>query len=70
MTDRRNKGKYEVCTDCGAHLDHGEQCDCREEDSPQDAVYKAEDIYKEKQALVAVEAFGYEERTYSERCVR
>lgn len=48
MTDRRNKGKYEVCTDCGAHLDHGKQCDCREEDSPQDAVYKAEDIYKEK----------------------
>ena len=64
MTDRRNKGKYEVCTDCGAHLDHGEHCDCGEEDSPQDAVYKAEDIYKEKQALVAVEAFGYEERTY------
>lgn len=27
MTDRRNKGKYEVCQDCGAHLDHGEQCD-------------------------------------------
>lgn len=48
MTDRRNKGKYEVCQDCGAHLDHGEQCDCREEDFPQDAVYKAEDIYKEK----------------------
>ena len=48
MTDRRNKGKYEVCTDCGAHLDHGEHCDCGEEDSPQDAVYKAEDIYKEK----------------------
>ena len=39
MTDRRNKGKYEVCQDCGAHLDHGEQCDCREEDSSQDAVY-------------------------------
>ena len=48
MTDRRNKGKYEVCQDCGAHLDHGEQCDCREEDSSQDAVYEAEDIYKEK----------------------
>ena len=28
MADRRNKGKYEVCQDCGAHLDHGEQCDC------------------------------------------
>jgi hypothetical protein len=25
---------------------------------------------RKKQALVAVEAFGYEERTYSERCVR
>lgn len=45
MTDRRNKGKYEVCQDCGAHLDHGEQCDCREEDSSQDAVYKAEDKF-------------------------
>lgn len=48
MTDRRNKGKYEVCQDCGAHLDHGEQCDCREEDSSQDAVYKAEVYNKEK----------------------
>lgn len=48
MTDRRNKGKYEVCTDCGAHLDHGEQCDCREEDSPQVPFIRQEDIYKEK----------------------
>ncbi len=28
MTTRKNKGKYEVCQTCGAHLDHGEQCDC------------------------------------------
>lgn len=20
--------KYEVCENCGAHLDHGEKCDC------------------------------------------
>ena len=20
--------KYEVCPNCGAHLDHGEHCDC------------------------------------------
>ena len=40
MTDRRNKGKYEVCQDCGAHLDHGEQCDCAssyEEEAEQSA---------------------------------
>ena len=28
MTARKNKGKYEVCQECGAHLDHGEECDC------------------------------------------
>ncbi|MBD5151568.1 MAG: hypothetical protein HDT16_03515 [Oscillibacter sp.] len=22
---------YHTCPDCGAHLDHGEHCDCREE---------------------------------------
>lgn len=32
MTDRKNKGKYEVCQDCGAHLDHGERCDCQDEE--------------------------------------
>ena len=21
-------GKFDVCTDCGAHLDPGEHCDC------------------------------------------
>ncbi len=31
MAARKNKGKYEVCQECGAHLDHGEQCDCEEE---------------------------------------
>lgn len=24
-------GMYWTCPDCGAHLDHGEQCDCRKE---------------------------------------
>lgn len=23
-------GKFDVCTDCGANLDPGEQCDCEE----------------------------------------
>ena len=23
--------KYEVCPYCGAHLDHGESCDCQKE---------------------------------------
>lgn len=23
--------KYRTCPFCGAHLDHGERCDCREE---------------------------------------
>lgn len=23
--------KYEVCENCGAHLDHGEKCDCTHE---------------------------------------
>lgn len=47
MTDRRNKGKYEVCQDCGAHLDHGEQCDCA---SIYASIYKEEtdSIYKEE----------------------
>lgn len=25
--------KYRTCPLCGAHLDHGERCDCREEQS-------------------------------------
>lgn len=28
---QENKGKYEECENCGAHLDHGEKCDCEEE---------------------------------------
>ena len=23
--------KYQVCEHCGAHLDHGEKCDCQDE---------------------------------------
>ena len=23
--------KYEICESCGAHLDHGEKCDCENE---------------------------------------
>lgn len=40
MTYRVKSGKYEVCRNCGAHLDHGERCDCMErkkEDSAQTA---------------------------------
>ena len=43
MTDRMNKGKYEVCQDCGAHLDHGEQCDCASSYE-----VEAESVYKEE----------------------
>lgn len=28
-------GKFDVCTECGAHLDPGEKCDCEEERQPQ-----------------------------------
>lgn len=31
MTYRVQSGKYEVCGNCGAHLDHGERCDCAEQ---------------------------------------
>ena len=24
-------GKFDICTECGAHLDPGEKCDCEEE---------------------------------------
>lgn len=52
MTARKNKGKYEVCRDCGAHLDHGERCDCEERQAAaqQDAIYKVETapIYQEE----------------------
>lgn len=33
MAARIKMGKYEVCQGCGAHLDHGEKCDCEEEES-------------------------------------
>lgn len=32
MAYRTKSGKYEFCPDCGAHLDHGEKCDCIEQD--------------------------------------
>ena len=25
--------QYKVCPDCGAHLDHGEPCDCKKEET-------------------------------------
>jgi hypothetical protein len=31
MTYRAKSGKFEVCRNCGAHLDHGEHCGCMEE---------------------------------------
>lgn len=33
-TEREEEGrnmKYQVCEHCGAHLDHGEKCDCQDE---------------------------------------
>lgn len=42
MTQRKNEGKYEICQSCGAHLDHGEPCDCQEERPEQQPVYKEE----------------------------
>lgn len=37
MTYRAKSGKYEVCRDCGAHLDHGEKCDCAEREKKEAA---------------------------------
>ena len=31
-------GKFDVCTDCGANLDPGEQCDCEEDHQTEDEV--------------------------------
>lgn len=28
ITTRIKAGKYEICAQCGAHLDPGERCDC------------------------------------------
>ncbi len=25
---KKRQRQYEVCPNCGAHLDHGEKCDC------------------------------------------
>ena len=25
--------QYITCPDCGAHLDHGEKCDCKQEEN-------------------------------------
>ena len=37
--------KYTVCASCGAHLDFGEVCDCKEQEESQRAVRKGgEDI--------------------------
>lgn len=30
---------FDTCPDCGAHLDPGEHCDCREEKERQIALY-------------------------------
>lgn len=38
MAEKR-KRPYEVCPDCGAHLDHGERCDCSGEDKREEAIY-------------------------------
>lgn len=31
MTMTVKNGKFDICTECGAHLDPGEKCDCEEE---------------------------------------
>lgn len=41
---------YKVCPDCGAHLDAGEQCDCKQERETEDRA--AED--RRRMRLVAV----------------
>lgn len=28
--------QFWICPDCGAHLDHGEKCDCKEEEKDDD----------------------------------
>lgn len=42
--------KFSVCPDCGAHLDHGEVCDCRAKKEPP-PVYETEDG-KENQRMM------------------
>lgn len=48
MTARTNEGKYEVCVECGAHLDHGEECDCEEERASEQSFMTNEgDVFEE-----------------------
>lgn len=28
------KGMFKTCSNCGAHLDHGERCDCEKKEKP------------------------------------
>ncbi len=32
--------KYRTCPRCGAHLDHGERCDCQEEKAETEELYR------------------------------
>lgn len=43
MTYRAKSGKYEVCRNCGAHLDHGERYDCMERENRQEKGGAAKD---------------------------
>lgn len=47
---------YRICTNCGAHLDPGESCDCRKEKTPAGAANtdegKAEKVQPDSASIV------------------
>lgn len=42
---------YNVCTRCGAHLDPGEKCDCREESSHKTLFQRQRENYELEERL-------------------
>ena len=37
--------KYTTCGDCGANLDHGESCDCKEDEERQEETAETEESH-------------------------
>ncbi len=35
---------YEICENCGAHLDHGERCDCEKKKAPTAATARTSEL--------------------------
>lgn len=51
--------RYKTCPDCGAHLDPGERCDCKEE-SPQGGNLASSDKKMEKTLTTVYHGHGKE----------